>query len=293
MASIVLEGLSEARKRTRSLPKQIRFGAMQALNQTAFAVRDRLVLGMQQAFDRPTPFVLKSMWADRATPQKLSVQIYPRSPGGKSVDPANVLRASVTGGQRKRKRFERALQSAGLLPPGLEAVPAPRIVNGPQGDGFGGVKGSFIVRLLSYLQAFGEQGYRANMTERNRKRLSGKGRWSNGRFVAEGTKAYSKAEAANAPRAFRQGGASYFVSRGPGEFTGRGSWKNGQRQHLPAGIWERSGLYDASVKPVFYFNRPATYRERFRMGELAAETAAATLPEALRTRINAAIATAR
>lgn len=294
MPTVQLQGLAQAQRRLQSLPKQMRFGAARGINEVAFKVRQAMVDGMQKAFDRPTPFILKSPWVGlKATPQRLESWIYPRDPGGKAVDPANVLRASVTGGPRKLKRFERALQRIGVLLPGLVAVPAPRIVAGREGDGYGGVKGSFIVRLLSYLQAFGEQGFRANMTERNRKRLSRKGRWSDGRFVANYTKAYGKAAAARAPMAVGQGGVEYFVSRGRGEFTGRGSWKNGQQQHLPAGIWERSGLYGGIVKPVFYFSRPASYTKRLPLQEIGDEVVSTQLPGAVQARISDAVRTAR
>ena len=110
MATVTLQGLSGAQKRVRDLPRQIRFGAARALNESAFKVRDAIVLGMRRAFDRPTPFILKSPWVGKqATRESLEAWVYPRDPGGKSVDPANVLRASVTGGPRRQKRFEVAL----------------------------------------------------------------------------------------------------------------------------------------------------------------------------------------
>jgi hypothetical protein len=290
MATVTLQGLSGAQKRVRDLPRQIRFGAARALNESAFKVRDAIVLGMRRAFDRPTPFVLKSPWVGKqATRESLEAWVYPRDPGGKSVDPANVLRASVTGGPRRQKRFEVALRRIGALGIGEVAVPAPRIANGPEGDGYGGVRGSFIVKLLSYLQAFGEQGYRANMTERNRLRLSGRGRWD-GRFIPASSKRYAKA---SGPIAFRKGGVEYFVSKGRGTFTGRGSWKNGQRQHLARGIWERTGLRGAAVKPVFYFRSSPVYQVRLPLKAIADETVNNTLPALIVARTQDAIRTAR
>jgi hypothetical protein len=152
------------------------------------------------------------------------------------------------------------------------------------------VKGSFIVRLLSVLQAFGEQGYRANMTARNIAKLSGKGRWVNGRFYGAQTKKGSGRQGA---MALRQGGVEYFVSRGKGEFTGRGSWKSGQQQHLPAGIWQRSGLYGADVKPVFLFTRMPRYVARLNLPEIAQRAMGEHFPAAFSARLQRALATAR
>jgi hypothetical protein len=291
MVAIELQGLKRAQDRLRgSLPRQLQFGASRALNDVAYKVREAMVQGMRQAFDRPTPYILKSPWVGKtATRDSLEAWVYPRDVGGKSVDPSKVLRASVAGGQRRLKRFEIALQRAGILQPGLAAVPAPRIVTGREGDGYGGVRGPFIVRLLSYLQAFGEQGYRANMTERNRLRLSGRGRWE-GRFIGAQTKRYAASRGA---MAYRQGGVEYFVSKGRGQYTGRGSWKNGQRQHLAAGIWERSGLRGASVKPVFYFRAIPSYQARLPLKDIGDQVVVKHLPAAIQQRTDEAVRTAR
>lgn len=290
MATVTLQGLQRAQRRVQSLPRQIRFGSARALNETAFKVRDEIISGMRRAFDRPTPFILKSPWVGKqATRESLEAWVYPRDPGGKSVDPAKVLRANVAGGQRRQKRFEVALKRIGLLGQGEIAVPSPRITNGPEGDGYGGVRGSFIVRLLSYLRAFGEQGYRANMTDRSRLKLSGRGRWD-GRFFGAHTKRFAKG---GGVMAYRSGGVEYFVSKGQGEFSGKGSWKNGQRQHLARGIWERTGLRGAIVKPVFYFRPSATYTARLPLKAIGDQTVSTTLPALIVERTREAVRTAR
>jgi hypothetical protein len=285
--SIRIEGLDRAITRVRDLNRQIRFASARALNEHALLdQRPALQAEMETRFDRPTPFIKQSLWVDRAEPQRPEVKIYPRYPGGKGVDPANVLRPEVQGGTRRAKRAERALQRIGVLPPGWFMVPgsaAPR-------DAYGNVPGSFIVRVLSYLQAFGEQGYRANMTARNRSKLSGKGRWVNGRFVPEG----ARGAVASAPRAYRKGGVEYFVSRG------KGTWgamphqgRQGRRQHLPPGIWARSGVYGESIKPIFLFVRATQYRVRYPMGEIARGIAQAHLPRRLQASLQHALRTAR
>lgn len=230
--------LAQALPSVRSIEKQARFAHMRALNDIGFQGRRDLQGEMRRVFDRPTPYVLNSLHVERATKDRLEVTIEPRYFGGKGVDPQNVLRPEVFGGARKAKRFEVALRRIGLLGPAQYAVPA----IGCELDGYGNVKGSFIVRLLSYFQAFGEQGYRANAKASTIKRL---------------------AKRTKSPGGYKRiGGVEYFVSRGPGTWFGRGAWKNGQAQRLPAGIWSRSGIHGSDIKPVLLFVRSPGYHVR-------------------------------
>jgi len=264
--------IGQVRRDLRSDAKQERYAIMVALNGTLFAIRDKVIELMRRVFDRPTPYVLRSVLVRPATRDNLQGEVYIDFFGsGKGVAPEKILLAEVFGGPRRNKRAEVALQRAGLMLPGTAMVPA---AGAPQ-DAYGNVPGPFIVRLLAYFQAFGEQGYRANMTARNRAKLSGRGRWVNGRFVPASSAAY---DAAAGAKAYRQGGVEYFVSHGPGERTGKGSWKNGGTQRLPAGIWQRKGLHGEDIKPVFLFVRMPGYAARLRYFELARQVAELQFP---------------
>ena len=199
----------------------------EAINDSAFEARLGFQEAMREVFDRPTPYILRSPFVDRATVDKPEALVYPRYMGGKGVDPAKVLLAQAKGGARRNKRFEVALQRAGILPPGMAAVPSDGI-DPAHMDAYGNVKGSFIVQLMSYLNAFSEQGYRANMTDKRRANLAKRGKSENG-YV-------------------RINGVEYFVSHGPGE-------RNGKQQHLPAGIWSRRGIHGSILAPVFLFTK--------------------------------------
>ena len=145
----------------------------------------------------------------------------------------------------------------GVLPPGWGIVPAAGAK--PHMDAFGNVRGSFLVQLLSYLQAFGEQGYRANMTDKRRANLAGK-------------------------RGAKITGVEYFISRGPGMWYGR-------QQRLPAGIWSRTGTHGSDIKPVFMFVNAGSYRKLIDMERIARSIVAkvwdveftAAMAEAMRT----------
>ena len=102
-----------------------------------------------------------------AKPDKLSVTIEPAYMGGKGIDPQKILNAQAWGGRRHDKRSEVALRRAGILPTGYQTAIPDDARGGPypgSDDGRGNLRGAFLVQLISYFRAFGEQGYKANMS---------------------------------------------------------------------------------------------------------------------------------
>lgn len=149
---VVMRQLSDLQKR--HLPK----AQLEAASNIGRYVHGALRSEMTEVFDRPTPWALGGLRFKLPTSAQPTVRIWLEEFGGKGIPAADFLAAEITGGPRKHKRFERALIAKGLMPAGMFAVPgsqAPR-------DAYGNVPGPFIVRMLSDLQAFGEQGYRAN-----------------------------------------------------------------------------------------------------------------------------------
>jgi len=261
--------IAKIRRELASDLRQERYAAMRALNETAFGARKLLRTKMTEVFDRVTPYVLNSVLVRQATRDNLAAEVYIDFWGrGKGVQPEKILMAEVFGGQRRNKRAELALQRVGLMPKGWLMVPA----NAPE-DGYGNVPGSFIVRLLSYFAAFSEQGYRANATARKKAKLANRGVTANGFSTTQGVE--------------------YFVSHGKGERIGRGSAKHGREQHLPAGIWQRTGIHGSKLTPVFLFVRGASYATRLRFFDIVQNFAAGYFPRALDAARAAARSTAR
>jgi hypothetical protein len=209
--------------------QELKKATANALNDAAFEARKTVQQEMDR-FDRVTPYVRRSVFVTPATADKLQAVVEPRYMGGKGVDPQNILRASIFGGQRKLKRSERAFAAAGLLPAGYVIVPGQACPL----DQYGNIKGSFIVQLISYFKAFGEQGYKANMGDKRKSKLANRGR-------TEGYKAIN--------------GVVYFVSRGK-LLSGRGG------THLAPGIWAKSGIHGSNVKPIMMFVKQPTYQKR-------------------------------
>ncbi|MEY2686592.1 MAG: hypothetical protein RL375_790 [Pseudomonadota bacterium] len=209
---------------------QIRIATAKALTDAAFEARKVVQQDMDRSFDRVTPYIRRSITVKPATPDKLQAIVEPKYQGGKGVDPQNVLRASIFGGERKQKASERALARVGILPSGYSIVPGEACPL----DIYGNVKGSFIVQLISYFQAFGEQGYKANMTDRRKANLAKIGRTANGYKTINGVQ--------------------YFIASG--------KLRSGRSSHLHAGIWSRTGIHGSNVKPILMFVRTPNYPKR-------------------------------
>ena len=263
--------LGAAARLARSIPRQVRFATIGAINDAVYAARAAEQAAMAKVFDRPTPYILRSVKVRMAARDKPAGEVYIDFWGsGKGVPPEKILAAEVFGGRRRAKRAEVALQRVGILPRGFGMTPGPGAKT--HLDVFGNVKGSFIVQLLSYFAAFGEQGYRANMTDKRRKGLAKLRRNANG---------YKSIQ-----------GVQYFVSRG------RGTWgalpsagRQGKVQHLAAGIWARSGTHGSTLTPVFHFVPLPRYTRRLDFHGVAKTAVAQVLPAAFAKRFARALET--
>lgn len=238
-----------------------------AINDTAFEVRRAMQAEMRAQFDRPTDYILRSPRVKMATAARLSASIAPDYMGGKGIDPQKILRAQGEGGTRRDKRSEVALRRVGILPNGMQtAIPATPYPGSD--DGRGNLKGSFLVQLLAYFQAFADEGrgFKANMTEKGYKR------------VHKGTK--------------KAAGRRYFVAygkaRGGARTTAMGE-ADARTSHLAPGIWAASGTGGADVRPVLMFVKRAHYSVRLQ-GEAIAKRADAQnyLEKRLRFRVREA-----
>ncbi len=155
----IQHNIDEVRRYVRSnRTDQLPFATALALTRTAQRTQAHLASRLPQVFDRPTPYTLNSLYVRPATKTRLVSSVYIKDEAPKGTPAERYLRPEIEGGQRNLKRMELALQSAGLMPVGWRAVPG---AQAPL-DAYGNVPASFIVRMLSDLQALGEQGYTAN-----------------------------------------------------------------------------------------------------------------------------------
>ena len=147
---------------------QLPFALAKAITNTAQDVTAAEIAEMQRVFSSPTQWTLNSLYIKPATKSKLEAKVWIKNFAAKGPSPEDWLKPEIEGGQRKYKRMERALQRIGVLPAGMMIYPT----KFADLDANGNVKAGQVTQILSYLQAFGEQGYRANMDTKGRKRMT-------------------------------------------------------------------------------------------------------------------------
>lgn len=159
----VRSNIAEVLRRVDERKKSIPVATANALNSTAFKVKDMNVVEMKRVFDRPTRFTLNSLYVYRATVANLTARVFLKenNPG------KHYLRPEIFGGRRLPKPFEEALRTKGFLPAGMFAVPG----SAAQLDAFGNMSRGQIVKILSALGAAERTaGYSANRTQRSIRR---------------------------------------------------------------------------------------------------------------------------
>lgn len=238
--NLEIKGLEKVQEQLKRLSQDgIKQAASKALNDTAFKARKAVQDTMKSVFDRPTPYIVKSVQVKMATPDSLVAEIAPTYMGGKGVDPQKILAAQALGGSRRDKRSEKALRAAGILPNGFQtAIPQDPFPGSD--DGRGNLRGPFLVQLISYFQAFSEVGSKSNMTKKRKEKLANRGITQNGYKTINGF--------------------VYFVAYG--------RLRGGRTSHLKPGIWAKSGTHGSNVKPVLMFVRSPNYTARLSMEEI-------------------------
>ncbi|MDR0212517.1 MAG: hypothetical protein LBJ15_00760 [Comamonas sp.] len=224
----------------------------EGINMGAGRAKNAMRAEMQSVFDRPTPYILNAVQVQKkAVATDLTAMVAPTYMGGKGVDPQKILAAQEEGGRRQDKRSEVALRRAGILPRGYQtAIPATPFVGSD--DGRGNLRGAFLVQLISYFQAFGEQGHRANMTAKRKQAIhlrGGKG----AKFVGP----------VRGHRFF----VAYGSARGGARWTAKG--ENDRRaSSLAPGIWAATGTGGVDVRPVLMFVKTASYTPRISLEQV-------------------------
>lgn len=222
--------------------RQFPFAFRNALNDTAFDVRQGWSDHISSVFDRPTSPTLRAVIYAKATEDKPYADVGlkgSRVDAGRAVEdftgtgipPNKYLRAQVHGGLRRPKRSEVLLRQAGILGAGEFITPA----HGFATDEFGNIKGGIVQSALSDLQASFDAKDRS--TRKSRLRRLNRG---------------SKKHPATVSRR-----SVFFYNRS-------------QHGKLPRGIFQkfRTGFGDA-LRMVFAIILQPNYRPRFEAYKLA------------------------
>lgn len=146
--------VSDALKEFRAFRVNVPLATAKALTFTGQDVQAAEKREMPRVFDRPTPFTLNSLYLKPATWADLTVRVFFKDLRFK----AHYLVPQVEGGDRPLKRFEKMLQTRGLMPVGMFAVPGERA----DMDAYGNMSRGQLIKILSALNALPELGYLAN-----------------------------------------------------------------------------------------------------------------------------------
>lgn len=219
--------------------RQVKFALVNTVNDLAFEAQRDHKRYANRVFDRPT------RWTENATQVRKATRLATNRKTGnpnmrymaawvqlkgdafKGTPPTTYLKAQAMGGKRADKRSEKALRVKGILPQGYQTLVMPKYQ-----DRYGNIRGPLMVKILSYLRAFGEQGYNMN---RNL------------------TAAQRKA-ALRTMKAINQNADKYFVLKN-------------RKTKKPVGIFQRmsgtgkNGMQ--KIEPILMFIPNPTYKKRY------------------------------
>lgn len=188
MLKVKIEGLDRVQKKCQSIAGKARRAAIEAMTKTAEEIKRAERASMEQSFDRPTPWVLDSLYVKPATKDRLEARVWIKDEAVKGTPASKILQAEIDGGARRQKRSEKALQAVGILPSGWVAIPT----KDAKKDGYDNMDKRQIVQILSDLRAQRGSGYESRLggaTDDQKKKLKKLSRRGFGFFgVKPGTK---------------------------------------------------------------------------------------------------------
>mgnify|MGYP000844727299 FL=1 len=233
----------------KDMARRVPFAVVKALTRTAKAGQEAVKSEIRSVFDRPTPYTLNSTYIRPATRDKMVASVYLKDDASKGTPAGKYLGPQIEGGTRRHKRMEVALQRIGVLPQGWYAIPG----RAAKLDAYGNWSRGQIVQVLSYFQAFGEQGYRANTAAEKRAKMK------------RGTRS--------------KRGVAYFAVL-PGRRASRA---------LQPGIYLQTYFAKGSaIQPIAIFVENATYRRRLDFYATVERVAVTQYPLELQRAINEA-----
>ena len=241
--------------------EQVPYATRLTVNKLAEVAKLRMDVKELPKLDRPTRYTLGMMRVNYANKSNLkaavlvkdSATITKRGQHG----PAAVLGHLFEGGQRRGKGYEGLIASKGLMPKGMYAVPG----EGVKLDQYGNIPKSLLIQILSYIQAFDERGFKANVTDDSR----------------------SKFEKRVGKKSFGGGTVQFFVA------------KKGDKRKLHPGIWARVQLAQGtSLKPmIMYVDDTDGYKRYFDLELIVKEVVERDLKFEFDKAMQTAMATAR
>lgn len=174
MINITITGLDELKRELQQFSeRRLRAAVATGLTRTAAAVRKDWRQTLSSQIDSPLPQTRNAAVSSMATAQTLTAEVKLRDQvEGAKAPPAEYLAPLELGGQRRTKKFEQALQSAGAMPTGQRAVPGPAC----QLDGYGNPSRAQLVAVLRQLGANLSPGYQRVISRNSGRRQAASSR---------------------------------------------------------------------------------------------------------------------
>lgn len=150
-----------------------------ALTRTALDAKKDLQHEMKDVFDRPTPFVLNSIYTTPATVKTLYAEVWIKNMGTAGRRITNTLMPHIKGGPRNLKASEKAIAAVAAQQKQLGSVRFDMILSGQnymaagegaKQDAYGNIPRGQYTAMLAGLRAFTKQGSDHNETTKSKKR---------------------------------------------------------------------------------------------------------------------------
>ncbi|WP_156929235.1 hypothetical protein [Marichromatium purpuratum] len=156
---IKTSGLKAVQAAIKGLERQLPYMLSRSVNDAAFKVRAAEQDEMRQVFDRPTPYVLRSVYVQKGRAQQPSAQVgHVDAKRDALMRWSETVRPHVIGGRRAEKGTESRLSRMGIMPAGWRVVPGPAMPL----NAYGNPKPSEYARILSFLRAYTGRARRLN-----------------------------------------------------------------------------------------------------------------------------------
>ena len=228
----------------KNIEKQTAYATSKTINDLLFGIKAKSLSHLESSFDRPNMNFLKSSFiiTKSTKSQLLGTIAISDVKKGKGSSPLDVLGHQINPSKRSHRRFEKLMKRNGLMGSDMYAVPGKNVGAGVL-DQYGGISGKFASWIISYFGAYDKAGFKANMTDKKKKKIHS---------IGTSDKGYRKIN-----------GVMYFMSAGHEGFGGK-------RSHLQAGIWKKSGTHGVNLEPVIlFFNSKNDYSKRFDFYQIA------------------------
>jgi hypothetical protein len=173
--SIKTQGFTELARELQDMSKQVNFASAVAVTRTAFLARQGIYREMEEVFDRPTPYTMRSLYSTRATPTSQQAEVSFKDFARKGTRAKQYLGPEVYGGPRGAKRFEIALRNADVTSLAQKRMPSDRFALPSKYmrlDPYGNAPRGLITQILSRLRAANDVTQRRSESARSaRKRI--------------------------------------------------------------------------------------------------------------------------